>query len=112
MGDHGSSDVHPPAVVTPSTASGPPSPRPRSASSIRTTRPGAADGAPRRDVGVAIVVVGYDATDEGEYIGPDAASRPELLALFPPIPQTAADAAWARPSRPRPRTRHGGDRRR
>ena len=35
---------------------------------------------------VAIVVAGYDAEDEGEYIGPDSVATPELLSLFPPIP--------------------------
>ncbi len=35
---------------------------------------------------VAVVVAGYDAQDEGEYIGPDSTATPELLSLFPPIP--------------------------
>jgi beta-glucosidase len=35
---------------------------------------------------MAIVIAGFDARDEGEYIGADTMSRPELLALFPPFP--------------------------
>ena len=85
-GDHGSSDVHPPSVVTP-------------LEGVKAAFPDAhvvavegddldAAAAAAASSAVALVVVGYDATDEGEYIGPDVASRPELLATFPPIPDT------------------------
>jgi beta-glucosidase len=84
MGDHGSSDVRPPSRATP-------------LDGIRAAFPDssvllvevddaveAAAAAARADV--AVVVVGYNARDEGEYIGPDVMSNPELLALFPPVP--------------------------
>jgi beta-glucosidase len=84
MGDHGSSDVRRPSSVTP-------------LEGIRAAFPdaevrlveaddvaAAAEAAAGADV--AIVVAGYDAQDEVEYIGPDSAATPELLSLFPPIP--------------------------
>ena len=84
MGDHGSSDVCPPSAVTP-------------LEGIRAAFPdaevrlveiddvaAATEAAAGADV--AIVVAGYDAQDEGEYIGPDSTATPELLSLFPPIP--------------------------
>ena len=92
-GDHGSSDVHPVSVVTP-------------LQGVRAAFPGAsvvvvegddldAARAAAASAEVALVVVGYDATDEGEYIGPDVASRPELLATFPPIPDAELEALTA-----------------
>jgi beta-glucosidase len=39
-----------------------------------------------RNAEVAIVIAGYTAADEGEYVGSDTMTRPELLALFPPMP--------------------------
>ena len=92
-GDHGSSDVHPLSVVTP-------------LQGVRAAFPGAnvtvvegddldAARAAAASAEVALVVVGYDATDEGEYIGPDVASRPELLATFPPIPDAELEALTA-----------------
>ena len=92
-GDHGSSDVHPPSVVTP-------------LEGVKAAFPDAhvvavegddldAAAAAAASSAVALVVVGYDATDEGEYIGPDVASRPELLATFPPIPDTEIEALTA-----------------
>jgi beta-glucosidase len=41
---------------------------------------------------VAVVVAGFDGRDEGEYIGADTMARPELLALFPPLPSDWVDA--------------------
>ena len=92
-GDHGSSDVHPLSVVTP-------------LQGVRAAFPGASVAVVEADdldaaraaaasAEVALVVVGYDATDEGEYIGPDVASRPELLATFPPIPDAELEALAA-----------------
>jgi beta-glucosidase len=90
MGDHGSSDVRPPSVVTP-------------LDGVRARFPGvdiihvasenvseARSAAAAADV--AIVVVGYDARDEGEYVGPDAETTPELLSLFPPFPDDVGGA--------------------
>ncbi len=38
---------------------------------------------------VALVVVGFDGRDEGEYVGGDTFADPTLLALFPPAPDGA-----------------------
>jgi beta-glucosidase len=85
LGDHGSSNVRAPSHVTP-------------LDGIRAAWPdawidvvtaddpiAAADAA--RTADVALVVVGFTAEDEGEYLGPDTMVRPELLALFPPAPE-------------------------
>jgi beta-glucosidase len=82
-GDHGSSDVRSPAVVTP-------------LEGLRAALPGvgimhvaaddpalAADAARAADI--AVVIVGYTADDEGEYIGTEAFADPRLLATFPPL---------------------------
>jgi beta-glucosidase-like glycosyl hydrolase len=82
-GDHGSSDVRSPAVVTP-------------VEGLRAALPGvqishtsaddpamAADAARAADV--AVVIVGYTAKDEGEYIDNEAFGDPRLLATFPPF---------------------------
>ncbi len=87
-GDHGSSDVRPPNVVTP-------------LEGLRAALPAveithlpaddpshAADAARAADV--AVVIVGYTAEDEGEYIGSEAFADPRLLALFPPLGDNAA----------------------
>jgi beta-glucosidase-like glycosyl hydrolase len=87
-GDHGSSDVRSPAVVTP-------------LEGIRAALPGvevshtpeddpalAADAALTADL--AVVLVGYTAEDEGEYIDNEAFGDPELLAVFPPFPDDPA----------------------
>jgi beta-glucosidase len=81
-GDHGSSDVRSPAVATP-------------LDGLRAALPDAEivfvpddhpaiAAAAARDADVAIVVAGYSAADEGEYISSDVLAQPELLALFPP----------------------------
>ncbi|HVN12595.1 MAG TPA: glycoside hydrolase family 3 C-terminal domain-containing protein [Kineosporiaceae bacterium] len=78
-GDHGSSDVRAPWVVTP-------------LAGLRDALPGVeiahADGADvehaartAADADVAVVVVGYTAQDEGEYVG---SFDPALAALYPP----------------------------
>jgi len=80
----GSSRVHPPAHVTP-------------LQGIRAAFPGsevtlvdgddparAAEAARQADA--AVVVVGYDGHDEGEYVDLAGMTTPELLALFPPLP--------------------------
>jgi beta-glucosidase len=82
LGDEGSSAVRPPDVVP-------------ILDGIRDALPGvevafvptddsqaAADAAANADV--AILVVGYTAEDEGEYLDPSSMNTPELLALFPP----------------------------
>jgi beta-glucosidase len=47
----------------------------------------AAQAAAQADV--AIVVAGFDMRDEGEFVGSDMMSAPEILALFPPAPESA-----------------------
>ena len=97
MGDHGSSRVYPPEHVTP-------------LDGIRAAYPNAeiflvedddpvraAQAAEQADA--ALVIVGYDAREEGEHISESRISRPELLACFPPAP------SWAAP----PPTAVGGD---
>ncbi|WP_025157733.1 glycoside hydrolase family 3 protein [Leifsonia aquatica] len=83
-GDKGSSTVRTPHVVTP-------------LEGLQQFLPGAqidhlpgddlhavADSAAVADV--AIVVVGYTAADEGEYLGAEGMSTPEVRAVFPPFP--------------------------
>ena len=87
-GDHGSSDVRSPAVVTPFEG-------------LRTALPWvqishapaddpalAADAARAADI--AVILVGYTAEDEGEYIDNEAFGDPDLLAVFPPFPDDPA----------------------
>jgi beta-glucosidase len=90
-GDHGSSDVRASHVVT-------------ALEGLRTAMPGAEirfEGADDPSVAAraaegcdaALVVVGYTAEDEGEYVSGEAATRPDLLALYPPAEdQERADA--------------------
>jgi beta-glucosidase len=77
LGDGGSSNVHPPSVVTP-------------LAGLRAALPEVewTDDAAGADV--AIVFVGSTFEDEGEYTGGVA---PELLALMPPAPD---DGVWGR----------------
>jgi beta-glucosidase len=86
-GDHGSSDVRSPEVVTP-------------LQGLRAALPGAsvrhvADDDPQaaaaaaRNADAVIVVVGYTAMDEGEYVGSSAYADEQLLATFPPAGDSA-----------------------
>ena len=85
LGDLGSSQVRPPTHVTP-------------LEGIRAALPGVdvrhvasddpaevAAAAARADL--TLLVVGFDERDEGEYVGGDTMSNPDLLALFPPPPE-------------------------
>jgi beta-glucosidase len=85
-GDKGSSNVFSPDVSTP-------------LQGIRTALPEAmiehvenddagAAAAAAREADVAIVIVGYTAADEGEFLG-GTTEDPELLAVFPPLPAGA-----------------------
>jgi len=91
-GDHGSSDVHPPHVVTP-------------LDGLRAALPGVTidfeDGSDRDSLwrivagaDAAIVVVGLTASDEGEYIS--IGGDPAILALFPPRPPRVEGASPAK----------------
>src|SRR4051794_12758971 len=93
-GDHGSSDVRAPEVVT-------------ALAGLRAALPGVdvhfegaddPDAAARlaAECGAAVVVVGYTADDEGEYVSGEAATRRELLALYPPPTDPAAADALLR----------------
>ncbi|MDN4616355.1 glycoside hydrolase family 3 C-terminal domain-containing protein [Leifsonia sp. F6_8S_P_1B] len=84
-GDHGSSDVHSPEVTT--ALDGIVAALPNATvTHVEADDPDAAALAATK-ADVAIVVVGYTADDEGEYLGTDAMNNPDLLALFPPMPE-------------------------
>jgi len=88
MGDHGSSDVRPPSSVSPYDGIRAAFPE----ADVRLVTSEDVDEAWRAAAGadVAIVVAGFTAADEGEFIGPDSGMTAELFSLFPPIPQSAA----------------------
>ncbi len=89
-GDHGSSDVRSPEVVTPLDGIRAAVPQARITHIEEDSPAAAAAAAATSDV--AVIVVGYSASDEGEYIGSDTFRDPDLLALFPP-PGDSPDAA-------------------
>jgi beta-glucosidase len=82
-GDHGSSDVRAPEVVTP-------------LAGLRAALPGVSFVDDPATADAAVVVVGYTAEDEGEYVG---SFDPALAELYPPTddPDALADLArvWA-----------------
>jgi beta-glucosidase len=84
MGDRGSSDVRPPSHVSPLDGLRAAFPA-ASVQVVEVDDPQAAAAAAAA-ADVALVVVGYDFRDEGEYMGPDIASNRELASLFPPVP--------------------------
>ena len=59
---------------------------------------------------VAIVLAGYDADDEGEYIGSNTVTAPELLSLFPPLPDDLRGAFAAAVAPGDRGQQYGGDR--
>ncbi|MGK9146041.1 glycoside hydrolase family 3 C-terminal domain-containing protein [Plantibacter flavus] len=89
-GDGGSSNVRSPAVVTPLAGLTDALPA-ATIDFVGADDPAAAADA-ARSADVAIVVVGYTAADEGEYMG-DLGSQPQMLALFPPAPDGVEVAA-------------------
>jgi len=91
LGDHGSSDVRTPEVVTP-------------IDGLRAALPGVefllvtaddptAASAAAASCDVAIVVAGFTAEDEGEFVDPDKFADPVLAALTPPLPEAAGGNA-------------------
>lgn len=94
MGDRGSSDVRPRSFATPldgiTAAFGD-----AEVTLVADDDPAAAAEA-ARGADVAIVVAGFDMRDEGEYVGSETMTRPELVALYPPRP--ASDAAAGTPA--------------
>jgi len=95
LGDGGSSNVHPPTVVTP-------------LAGLRGEFPQAewTDDAASADV--AIVVVGYTRDDEGEFTG---GLDSELFALMPPAPDEGVWSELAAAAKSRHSMPLGGDRR-
>jgi beta-glucosidase len=95
LGDRGSSDVHPPSVVTP-------------LAGLRAALPDVdfTDDAASADV--AIVVAGYTFEDEGEFT---AAVSAELFALMPPVPDEGVWGRFAEASASGHSMAAGGDRR-
>ena len=89
-GDHGSSDVRPPSVVTPLAGLRAALPEVEIATSGSDDLQVAAVTA--ADADAAVVVVGYTAEDEGEYVG---SFDPELATLYPPSedPNALSDLA-------------------
>ncbi|QXG75168.1 glycoside hydrolase family 3 C-terminal domain-containing protein [Modestobacter sp. L9-4] len=84
MGDHGSSDVRAPSSSTP--LDGITAAFPGARVTLVEDDDPAAAAAAAADADVAIVVAGFDAEDEGEYVGPDTMTDPALVALYPPRP--------------------------
>lgn len=87
-GDHGSSDVKSPEVITPLRGLSEALPGATITHTAEDSPETAAAAAAAADV--AIVVVGYTAADEGEYVGADTLTAPELQALFPPVGDSEA----------------------
>ncbi|KAJ9144172.1 Glycoside hydrolase family 3 protein [Pleurostoma richardsiae] len=87
-GDRGSSQVFPPEVVTPFDGLKAALPGADIILSDTDSVEDAREAAAGADV--VICVVGYDASDEGEYVVPAFKSNPELKDLFPP-PRTDQD---------------------
>ncbi len=90
-GDHGSSDVRAPYVVTPLAGLRAALPDTRIVSADGTDVPAAVHAATGADA--AVVVVGYTARDEGEYVG---SFNPDLAKLYPPADDPGALPELAR----------------
>ena len=84
-GDHGSSDVRlVPSTSTP--AEGIAAAFPDAEVVVVSEEDEQAAAAAAASADVAVVVAGFTADDEGEFIGGDVHLRPELVALYPPMP--------------------------
>jgi beta-glucosidase len=89
-GDHGSSDVRSPAVVTP--LDGLRAALPDAEITYVPEDDPAAAAEAARSADVAIIVAGYTAGDEGEYVDGSVFTEPALAALYPPadgVPEAA-----------------------
>ena len=84
LGDLGSSNVRPPSHVTP--LDGVRAAFAGAEITVVTDDDPAAAASAAAASQVALVVVGFDMRDEGEYVGPDTMADPRLLALYPPGP--------------------------
>ncbi|MFI7630581.1 glycoside hydrolase family 3 protein [Microbispora rosea] len=92
-GDNGSSDVRAPEVITALRGLTEALPQARITHVADDDPAAAAAAAAQADV--AVVVAGYTAADEGEWIGGDVLTDPELLALFPPPGDDPAGQSFA-----------------
>ncbi len=90
-GDHGSSDVHAPEVITPLRGLTEALPGIRVVHQVEDDPAAAAAAAAQVDA--AVVVVGYTAAEEGESVSGEMFSDPALLALFPPADASEPSAA-------------------
>jgi hypothetical protein len=91
-GDHGSSDVRSPHVVTALAGLGAALPNTRIVHVPEDDPRAAAAAAAESEV--AVVIVGYTADDEGEYVGSALFADPALMATFPP-PANPVDEQFA-----------------
>ncbi|OPG14361.1 glycoside hydrolase family 3 C-terminal domain-containing protein [Microbispora sp. GKU 823] len=92
-GDNGSSDVRAPEVVTALRGLTEAIPQARIIHVADDDPAAAAAAAAQADV--AVVVAGYTAADEGEWVGGDVLADPGLLALFPPPGDDPAGQSFA-----------------
>lgn len=84
-GDHGSSDVRSPDVVTP--ADGLRSALPNAVVTLVDTHDTVAAAEAAAAADVAVVVVGYTAADEGEFVSADMLLDPVLTSVLPELPE-------------------------
>lgn len=84
-GDQGSSNVHSPHIVTALEGIKRALPDATIRTAFEDDPTAAAVAATQADV--AVVIVGYTAQDEGEFIGSEGMSDPAILAVFPPLPE-------------------------
>lgn len=91
LGDHGSSDVRTPEVVTP--IDGLRAALPNVEFVLVTEDDPSAAAAAASACDVAIVIAGFTAEDEGEFVDPDKFADPVLAALTPPLPASAGGNA-------------------
>ncbi len=82
MGDLGSSNVRPPSFVTP--LDGIKAAFPGAQITVVSEDDPAAAARAARKAQIAIVVAGFTERDEGEFVGSETMTRPDLMALFPP----------------------------
>lgn len=84
-GDNGSSSVKAPSTVTP--VDGIRAAFPNATVTLLTDDDPIAAAEAASSADVAIIIAGYTAADEGEFVPGFNALRPELAALFPPMPE-------------------------
>jgi beta-glucosidase len=112
MGDLGSSAVRPPSAVTP--VDGVLAAFPDASVTVVVDDDPTAGAHAAADAEVAIVVAGYTAAEEGEFIDTAMMGAPEIVGLFPPPPDgtdlAALFSAGAHESTDRGMTAVGGDR--